>query len=223
MTQNKISIVIVDDHRILASGLKMLLEQEEDMEVVGEAEDAQSALSLVEERRPDCVLLDISLPDRSGLEIIGQIIEKSPSTRILMLTMHEDQSYLQKAMDHGAAGFVLKRAMDSDLIYAIRAVMRGECYIHPRMLKGVFKQMASEKDDAKEANPTKEDILWNSLSPREREVIEAVAKGYTSKEIAERCYLSEKTVSTYRSRAMAKLGVKNRASIVKLVKKLGLL
>ncbi len=213
----KTTIVIVDDHSILLSGLKLLLEGEEGLEVVGLASTAEEARRAVEEKRPDCVLLDISLPDGSGLDLIKEIKAVSPDTRILMLTMHEDQRYLREAMDLGAAGFLLKKAMDSDLIYAIAAVMRGECYVHPSLMKGLLNKMGDE------VARSKEEALWATLSTREQEVMRKVAMGYTSREIAEQCCLSDKTVATYRSRAMNKLGFQSKAELVALVRKLGLM
>ncbi len=217
MDSQRISIVIVDDHAILLSGLKLLLEGEEGLEVVGMASTAQEARQVVGELQPDCCLLDISLPDGSGLDLIEEFRSISPQTRVLMLTMHEDQRYLREAMDLGAAGFLLKKALDSDLIYAIGAVMRGECYIHPSLMRGLLNKM--EDQQAR----TKEEALWATLSAREREVMRKVAQGYTSKEIAQQCCLSDKTVATYRSRAMTKLGLENRAALVALVRKLGLM
>ncbi len=218
---DSITIAIVDDHPILSSGLRMLLEAEDDMRVVGQAVNAREAISVVQSTSPDCVLLDISLPDGSGLDLLVDLKRICPRTRVLILTMHDDRRYLQMAMERGAAGFLLKKAMDMDLIYAVRAVMRGECYIHPSLMKELLLQMDEEDPASSGQAKSKDALLWDSLSPREQEVMVGVARGYTSREIAVQCCLSEKTVATYRSRAMIKLGLENRASLVEFAKRLG--
>ncbi|MGB9711519.1 MAG: response regulator transcription factor [Dissulfurimicrobium sp.] len=219
----KTRVIIVDDHTLLLAGLKMLIDAQEDMEVVGEATEAHGAIQAVTELKPDCVLLDISIPGASGIEILPKLRENSPESRIIMLTMHENQQYLERAMDGGAAGFLLKKAMDEDLIYAIRSVTRGEMYISPSMLKGLVGKMAKGPSKTGATLEDKETRLWEGLSPREKEVMENVARGFTCREIAELCNLSEKTVTTYRSRAFIKLGLQSRSELVALALKLGIL
>jgi len=210
MSDKMIRIFVVDDHPVLLSGLSLLLNAEPDMEVAGTADSGYKALTLVKELQPDIVLLDISLPGTSGLVLLPEILRQAQKTRVLMLTMHEDHQYLKEAVAKGAKGFILKKCLDVDLLYAIRAVMRGQMYIHPAMMPDIL-----AGQDKGTAPP--EEMLWLSLSNREQQVMLAVAMGFTSREIAEQHFLSEKTVATYRSRAMAKLGLETRAELVEFV------
>lgn len=215
-------IVIVDDHQLLASGLAMLLNAEQDLEVVGQADRAETALHLVASQQPDIVLLDISLPRKSGLELLPEILNASPHCQVIMMTMHEEQQYLKKALDGGAKGFVLKKGGGTDLLYAIRSVMQGDTYIQPSMLSGLIREGEKRKQRRRETEAaTSDGQLWQLLSQREQQVVLGVARGHTSKEIAEKNLLSEKTVSTYRSRAMAKLDMTTRAELVDFVVRLG--
>ncbi len=217
---DKNSIVIVDDHSLLVSGLCLLLDSESDMEVAGQAENAEKALLLIEDLQPGVVLLDITLQDMSGLDLLPEIRKCATDTKIIMMTMHEDQQYLEKALANGANGYVLKKGLDVDLLYAIRSVCRGEVYIQPSMLKTYIAD--SQKTESKKEEVDDHTLLWNALSLREQQVVLGVSHGYTSKEIAETHFLSEKTISTYRSRAMTKLGFETKAELVKFIMKLGL-
>ena len=219
MTDKK-SIVIVDDHSLLVSGLCLLLDSENDMEVAGQADNAEKALMLIEDLQPGVVLLDITLHDLSGLDLLPEIRKCAADTKIIMMTMHEDQQYLEKALANGANGYVLKKGLDIDLLYAIRSVCRGEMYIQPSMLKTYIAD--SHKTESKNEKVDDHTLLWNALSLREQQVVLGVSHGYTSKEIAETHFLSEKTISTYRSRAMTKLGFETKAELVKFIMKLGL-
>lgn len=210
MNPPKTRLLIVDDHPLLLAGLSLLLNAEPDMEVVGQADSAAKALTLATELQPDVVLLDISLHNTSGLALLPDLAHLAPGARIVMLTMHEDQQYLKEALSKGAKGFLLKKGLDIDLLSAVRAVMRGEKYIHPALMTDL---LASQGEKTAAA----EDQLWHSLSQREQQVVLAVARGFTSKEIATRHFLSEKTVATYRARAMAKLGLETRAELVEFV------
>ena len=210
-----IRVMVMDDHAILLAGVCMLLDAEQDITVVGQARTRAEALELLAKKRPDVLLLDVSMPEEDGISLLPLFRKISPKTRIVMLTMYEDQHYLQKALAAGASGFVLKKGLDVDLLYAIRAVMRNEVYIQPAMLKDL---LGHETDTR-----PKEEMLWETLSPREREVMIGVAHGYTNKEIAEQYQLSEKTVATYRSRSMAKLGTATRAEFIELALALDIL
>lgn len=207
-----ISIVLVDDHSILLATLKIFLDGREDISVAGTADDALRALELIKVKIPDVVLLDISMPKISGIDLIPKIKKISPLTKILILTMHEDKQYMQSSMDAGASGFLIKKAMDYDLIYAIKTVARGEIYIYPSMLENFIDVVKLPVGDI-----SREESLWNILSKREKEVMIGVAQGFTNKEIAEKHFLSEKTVATYRSRGMEKLGLSNKSELVDLV------
>lgn len=214
MNAPKTRILIVDDHPMLLAGLSLLLNAEADMEVIGQADSAEGALALATKLRPDVMLLDISLQNASGLELLPALARQTPHTKVIMLTMHEDQEYLKEALTNGAKGFLLKKGLDIDLLSAIRAVMRGEVYIHPALMTNLLAGQGEKKAEAPEAQ------LWHSLSQREQQVVLAVARGFTSKEIAARHFLSEKTVATYRARAMAKLGLETRAELVEFIERL---
>lgn len=218
------TILIVDDHSLLSSGLCLLLNAEPDLKVIGRAADLEAALRETERLQPEIILLDISLPQGNSLDFLPRFRQGAPTAKILMLTMHEDSGYLQKALDQGAVGYVLKRALDQDLLYAIRSVLRGEIYVQPAMLKHL---MASGTRPGTEPAPPApaddpEKLLWSSLSEREREVITGVALGFTSKELGEKYFISEKTIATYRSRAMTKLGLTSKSELVELVLRLGI-
>ena len=214
---NKTRILIVDDHKLFSSGLAMLLNAEQDLEVIGQVDNPANALRLAGSHHPDIVLLDITLAEKSGLDLLPEILLVSPRSHVIILTMHEEQQYLKKAVADGAKGFVLKKGVDIDLLYAIRAVKRGELYIQPSMLKGF---MQEGKQNREEEKLSEDERLWRLLSHREQDVLIAVARGLTGREIAEKNFLSEKTVATYRARGMAKLGIKTRAELVELVVRL---
>ncbi len=214
-----VRILLADDHAVLRAGLRMLLTAEPDMEVVGEAGDGQQVQEQAQILNPDVILLDLTMPGTDGLTALPLLKKIVPPSHILILTMHEDEAYLRQALQNGASGYVLKKAVDTELLSAIRAVMRGEVYVHPAMTKlllgGILPQTPKlTSDDAQ---------LWASLSEREQQVIRGVVRGYTSEEIAEQYHLSVKTVYTYRSRAMIKLGLETRAQLVGFAMRLGIL
>lgn len=202
-----IKILIADDHAVLRSGLRLLLQAQDDMAVVGEASGGAQVLALLEELKPDLILLDLSMPGLGGLEMLPLIRRAVPQVRILILTMHDDESYLRQALRDGAAGYVLKRAADTELLSAIRAVMRDEIYVHPSMTRVLL-------DDILPAAGSEPASPWDALSERERDVLLRVARGHTSARIADQLSLSPKTVDTYRARGMEKLGLRSRAALV---------
>lgn len=210
------NILLADDHAVLRSGLKLLLESQPDFQVVGEAASGLEALSLTEKLQPDLLLLDLSMPGLGGLDALPALRKIAPQTRILILTMHDDPQYLRTALKNGASGYVLKKAADSELISAIRAVLRGEMYVHPSMTRALLEDMLSP---AESAAPD----AWHTLSEREQSVLKLVALGHTSAEIAETLNLSAKTVETYRARGMEKLGLPNRAALVRFALQKGIL
>lgn len=207
-----IAVVLVDDHSILTSTLKVFLDNQEGINVVGTANEALAAVELIKTKTPDVVLLDLSLPKISGIDLIPKIKKVSPGSKILILTMYEDKQYLESSLDAGASGFLVKKAMDYDLIYAVRTVARGEIYVHPSMLENF---MNANKTSASPVS--REESLWNTLSKREQEVMISIAQGFTNKEIAEKYFLSEKTIATYRSRGMEKLDFSNKSELVDLI------
>ena len=208
-----ITVVLIDDHSILLSTLKIFLNTQEGITVSGTTNDALCAIELIKQKTPDVVLLDISMPKINGIDLIPKIKKNSPNSKILILTMFEDKQYMQKVLEAGASGFLVKKAMDYDLVYAIKTVARGETYIHPSMLEDFI---ANKNNGANEVF-SREEILWDALSKREKEVMVGVAQGFTNKEIAEKHFLSEKTIATYRSRGMEKLGFSSKSQLIDLI------
>lgn len=199
--------MLADDHAVLRSGLKMLLNAQKDLLVVGEATNGTEALEVVRAESPDLLLLDITMPETDGLQVLQQIKRMQPNVRVLVLTMHEEEGYLRRALEAGAAGYCPKSAADAELISAIRAVMRGNVYIHPSHAKILLDKMIPSPG---EANTTRAE-----LSERERAVLKLVALGNTNQDIASQLALSVKTVETYRARGMEKLGLASRAALVR--------
>jgi DNA-binding NarL/FixJ family response regulator len=203
----KTRILIADDHAVLRAGLKMLLNAQDDLTVVGEATNGPEALAAVREHSPDLLLLDITMPKTDGLQVLRQVKRTHPHLRVLVLTMHEEEGYLRRALEAGAAGYCPKSAADAELISAIRAVMRGNVYIHPSHAKILLEKMIPS---ASQVNTSAAE-----LSERERAVLKLVALGNTNQDIAEQLNLSVKTVETYRARGMEKLGLTSRAALVR--------
>lgn len=202
-------VLLADDHAVLRSGLRLLLTNQNEFEVVGETSNGTETLTLAEQLQPDLILLDLSMPALGGLEVLPALRKLVPSARILILTMHDDPQYLRQALKHGASGYVLKKAADAELLSAMRTVLRGEVYVHPSMTRILLEDMLPESQSADEED------TWGGLSEREQEVLKMVALGHTSAEIAEQLNLSAKTVETYRARGMEKLGLRTRAALVR--------
>ncbi|MEX2162491.1 MAG: response regulator transcription factor [Anaerolineales bacterium] len=210
-------VLLVDDHAVLRAGLGLLLSSQPDLLVVGEAGSGIEALELAAVQQPDLILLDLSMPGLGGIEALPALRRRAPQARILILTMHDDPQYLHQVLKNGAAGYVLKKAADVELLSAIRAVLRGEVYVHPSMTRGLLEDMLPEVESSDELQQ------WNSLSKREQEVLRQVAYGYTSNQVAIELNLSPKTVETYRARGMEKLGLVDRASLVRFALRNGLI
>lgn len=211
-----ISIVIIDDHKILLAGLHSLLSFYKEIDVVGLASSVKEAINIIREKKPRIVLLDISISGENGLNYIEQIKEVSSSSKIIILTMYEDYEYFKEAINKGASGFVLKKSMDSDLLYAIKKVNSGEMFAESQFIS----QMINNSDTK---NMSVEKQLWDKLSDREKEVMVDFARGFTNREIAFKYYISEKTVSTYKTRAFEKLNIENKSDFIKLALKIGIL
>jgi DNA-binding NarL/FixJ family response regulator len=206
-----IRVVLADDHQILLAGLKRLIDSKGDMEVVATATDATSAIEATRVYRPDVLVLDISMPG-GGLEVARRVREMELPTKIVILTMYAEDRYVMEAVRLGAAGYVLKRAADKELIDAIRAVAAGDAYLTPAAVRLLLATQQSENGRSEPA-----------LSPREREVLRFTARGFSNLEIAERLFVSPKTVDTYRSRIMAKLDLHRRSELVEYALGHGLL
>lgn len=201
-----IRIVLADDHEVVRSGFRMILEQASDLQVVAEAADGQQAYAVVAREKPDVLLLDISMPPgQSGLVACEKIAKDFPAVRVIMLTMFAEPEYLFYTLRGGAAGYMLKNATSEELISAVRAVASGGSYVDSKMTALLTKQLVSEGE---------EDQSYRQLSTRELEILQLLAKGFTNKEISERVFLSVKTVEAHRSKIYQKLGFKTRADLV---------
>jgi len=205
---DKIRILLADDHTILRDSLRVLLQHEPDMLIVGEAEDGHAALSLACQLLPDVVLLDIALPLLSGLETLRQIKLACPNVRVLILTMHDNEEYIRQALALGAMGYLLKDASAHELINAIRSVYRGETILSPAVTRLVIENYLRWGEIQKN-NPT------DGLTPRESEILQLIAEGYSNKQIAEILCISIKTVQSHRLNLMSKLDLHNRADLIK--------
>lgn len=208
-------ILIADDHGVLRAGLRALLNAEPDLEVLGEAADGEEALRLAREVQPDIVLMDINMPGAGGIETTRQLLELRPEVRVLILTVHEDTCLLQGALQAGAAGYILKRAVESELVNAIHAVARGDLYIHPGMTRGLLKSMGTF--------PAARPATAAILTPRETEVLTLIAKGHTNRQVAEILSLSVRTVESHRASLMDKLELRSRVELVRYAADCGLL
>jgi two-component system response regulator NreC len=203
-TRQPIRLFIVDDHAIVRAGVRMLLNAQDSLDVVGEAESAEEALEALSEIDVDVVLLDLSLPGMNGIEAVRVLRRRLPETRFIALSMHEDPEYVRGFLEAGGSGYVPKSSLEMQLVDAILAVSRGEYYAPARLLAELAREMATG-DPYRNAR----------LTQREHEVVRHIAHGSTYKEIAEALGISEKTVATYRERASEKLGVKTRAELVR--------
>lgn len=203
-------VLVVDDHAVLRSGLRLLLGQERDIEWVGEAGTVEDGLRAIDRTQPHIVLLDLNMPGVGGLEGLPLVLRRLPGVRVLVLSMNDDIDDVRRAFDAGASGYVVKSAADEELIRAIRAVQAGERYVDPAL-------------GAKLAQPSKAAGPVDDLSPREREVLRLLALGYTNQEVAERLVVSVRTVESHRAHVMTKLRVDSRAAMVQHALRAGLL
>jgi DNA-binding NarL/FixJ family response regulator len=206
-----IDVLIADDHGIVRSGLRMLIERQEDMSVVAEAEDGVEALHLTQAEHPDVAVLDVSMPRMTGLQAAREIRAHSPDTRVLLLSMHDDERYFFEGLEAGAAGYVLKRAADTDLIDALRTVAGGSTFLSSEAQATLMREW--QEGRAEPEDP---------LTPRELEVVKLIAEAYTNRQIANTLQLSEKTVESHRSNLFAKLGMRDRVELVRYAIRRGL-
>lgn len=213
----KTRVLLADDHAVLRAGLKMLINSQPDMEVVGEASDGATAVQLCEQVDPDVVVMDIAMPGMNGLEATRQIRKRRLRTRVLALSMHANEEYLFQLLQAGGSGYVLKKAADTELLDAIRMVARGEIYLYPEVTKYLV------RDYLQRLHEGDTNVALDSLTEREREVLRLVAEGYTTQEIAQQLVLSPKTVETHRAHIMDKLGLRSRSELVRYALRKGLL
>jgi DNA-binding NarL/FixJ family response regulator len=208
-----IRLLIADDHSVLRAGMTALLNFEPGMEVVGDAGDVESTIALALEKRPDIILMDISMPETGGIEATRRLKHLAPEVRVLILTAHEDKGLMQEAIHSGAMGYVLKRAVKTDLINAIYTVMRGGLYIHPAMSALLFQE-----------KPAPAPVAHAALEPltyREIDVLKSIARGYTNQQTAEMLNLSVRTVEYHRGNLMGKLNLRTRAELMKYAEEKG--
>lgn len=212
-----IHILLADDHTILRAGLKMMLNAQPDMEVVGEAQDGRQAIHEAQRLHPDIILMDITMPDMNGIEATKQVKKQLPEVKVLILTMHENEEYVFQALRAGASGYMLKEAADTDLINALRIIQSGNFYLSPAA------QSVMVGDYLQRVRAGEEKDSYSSLTEREREILKLVAEGFTNNQIAERLVISPKTVDTHRTHIMDKLNLHSRAELVKYAMRRGLL
>jgi DNA-binding NarL/FixJ family response regulator len=209
----KIKVLIVDDHAIMRDGIRALLSINDDIQVVGEASEGKEAIKKVPELKPDVIVMDIAMPGMDGMEATRQIIKANVKVKILILTQHDNKEYILSALKAGAAGFVPKRAMGSELVSAIRAVYRGDSVLYPSVASALIEDYRQRT----ELDP------YDRLTTREREILRLIAEGYTSQEIADMLVISLKTVLGHRTKIMDKLDIHNRTELIKFAMRKGLI
>ncbi len=212
-----IRLLLVDDHAVVRSALRMLLDNEPDVEIVGEAGTAREALDSVPRLQPDIVLMDIGLPDKSGIDAAREIKRLRPETGIVALTIHEDEEYFFKMLEAGASGYVPKRAAPEELLTAIRTAAAGEVYLYPSMAKLLVKDYLNHEQESKAGR------TLDGLTEREQEVLAHLADGASNEEIAETLNISPKTVARHRENIMRKLNLHSRSELVKYAIRKGII
>lgn len=213
----KIKVVVADDHAIVREGVRLILAKERDIDVVGEAADGAQALQLVEGAKPDVVVMDISMPGMGGIEATQKVKERYPKVNVLALTMHEDESYVFQLLRAGASGYVLKRAAAHDLVQAVRAAAKGEAFLYPSVARKVV------EDYLKRVEAGEEKERYDGLTQREKEVLTLIAQGLSNQQIAEKLYISIKTVQTHRAHILEKLNLHDRTELVRYAIRKGLI
>ncbi len=214
----KVRLLLVDDHPIVRSGMRMLFQAEPDLEIVGEADGGAEAIVAVQRLHPDVVIMDVAMPGVNGIEATRRIKELAPETAVLALTMHEDEQYFFEMLKAGASGYIPKRAAPDDLVAAVRVVAQGNVFLYATLARFLMKDMV-EQGAVAEVDVAADDLL----TAREREVLGCIADGMTSREIAEKLVISVKTVERHRENIMAKLDIHNRVELVKYAMRKGII
>jgi DNA-binding NarL/FixJ family response regulator len=217
MIDDRVRVILADDHAVVRAGLKAVLGAAPDIQVLGEASTGREAIAMVERLRPDVVVMDLTMPDMDGAAATKAIVEAGLATRVLVLTMHEEEEYLLPLLEAGASGYLVKSVADRELVAAVRAVAHGDTYVRPTAAR-ILARSLTRKDPAKA-----ERERFEKLTQRERDVLRLVAQGYSAPEIGERLHISPKTVDTYKQRVQEKLGLSHRTEYVQFALKLGLL
>lgn len=220
VADNLIRVVLVDDHEVLRAGLRMLLESQPDIVVVGEASSGADAEKICREWVPDVVLMDISMPGKDGIRTTRELTQTLPGIKVIALTMHEDTEYLKQVLAAGGAGYVVKRAAATEVVSAVRAALRGDVPVHSSMTRALVEEVMGEASRPRRASG---ESSRTPLSERETEVLSLSALGYSNVEIADSLCISVKTVETHKARIMAKLGIRQRSELVKYAIEQGLL
>jgi two-component system response regulator NreC len=202
-----IHILICDDHTLFVEGLKAMLRNETSLTIVGEARDGRQAVDLVKQLKPDVILMDVSMPDMNGFDATCRVREFDPNVKVLILTMHDEEEFVARCLEAGAAGYIMKDAPASQLLYAIEMVEKGERYLSPNVLKKVV--------DGYVKNTNRPQTSYDRLTAREREILKLLAEGLTVKEVAVRLNLSVKTVEVHKHNLMKKIDVHDKAELVK--------
>ena len=210
---DKIKVLLVDDHAIMRDGIKALLSIHDDIEIVGEASEGKEAIEMAQELAPDVVVMDIGMPGMDGLEATRRLTKRNPRIKVIVLTQHDNKEYIFSTIKAGAAGYVPKKALGSELVSAIRAVCRGDSFLYPSAAKILIEDY---RQQAEKGDP------YDSLTGREREILKLIAEGYTSREIADALFISLKTVQGHRTNIMEKLDFHNRTELIKYAMRKGL-
>ncbi len=210
-----LTVLLVDDHAMFRAGIKALLEAEGRITVVGEAATGDEAVDRARELRPDVVVMDLSMPGSNGLEATRRIVALGLDTKVLVLTVHAEEEYLVPVVDAGASGYLTKTSADTELLEAVKIVARGQVFLPPKATTLLLQRYKQAEDDG--------GVGLHDLSPREHEVLALTAEGFSSREIGKKLFISPKTVDTYRSRIMDKLGLNHRSELVRFALRVGLL
>jgi DNA-binding NarL/FixJ family response regulator len=214
-----IRVLLAEDHSVVREGLRLLLDTQPDIRVVGEATSGREAIALARELHPDVAVVDIAMPDLDGIQATEQIRQLSPSTRVLILTMHAGDAYFFRAVDAGASGYILKRAASEELINAVRVVARDEAFFYPEVARKLLNRyLAQSRSEAPSGPPG-----YQELSEREREIMFLIVQGHSNNQIAEQLVISPSTVQTHRTRILEKLGLNNTIELVRYAIRHGLI